>query len=209
MVDFSKYFDRVYVINLDRRPDRFEAFQAEMSKFGIENIERFSAVDGTTIMANNIPLLAGEIGVLESHLEIIKKCHEDGVENVLILEDDVFFTEEITRLDEYMSSVPNDWDFIYFGGNHLYGQPPLKVNDKVIKLNFTVALQCVAINKSMFETILAILPKRRKQVDAYYADLHNVFNAYGFYPNMAKQVAGFSDIQNRHVDYTGFFRDEE
>jgi len=207
MIDFKKYFDKVYVINLDRRPDRFDSFKKELEKYGIENVERFSAIDGNTIMSNNIPLLAGEIGVLESHLQIIQNCKEKGFKNVLILEDDVYFTEEILKINEYMSMVPTDWDFIYFGGNHVYGKPPQLINQKVIKLNFTVALQCVAINSSMFEIIEAILPKRQKQVDAYYAELHNIFNAYGFYPNMAKQTAGFSDIQNRNVDYSNYFRD--
>jgi hypothetical protein len=206
-VNLKKYFDKVYVINLDRRPDRYESFKKEIGKYDIESIERFSAVDGTTIMSNGIPLLSGEIGVLESHLNIVKKCVEEGVKNVLILEDDVYFTDEILKLDEYMSMVPKDWDFIYFGGNHVYGTPPEPINDKIIKLNFTVALQCVAINSSIFEVIEAVLPKRKKQVDGYYADLHKTFNAYGFYPNMAKQVAGFSDIQNRNVDYSNFFRD--
>jgi GR25 family glycosyltransferase involved in LPS biosynthesis len=207
MINLSKYFDKVYVINLDRRPDRYEAFQKEIAKYGIENVERFSAIDGATIMANNIPLLAGEIGVLESHLEIIKKCKQDGAKNVLILEDDVYFSNEMLKLDEYMNNVPSDWDFIYFGGNHVYGQPPQLINDKIVKLNFTVALQCVAINSSMFEIIEAILVKRQKQVDAYYAELHNRFNAYCFYPSMAKQTAGYSDIQNRNVDYSSYFKD--
>ena len=207
MINLSKHFDKIYVINLDRRPDRYEAFQQEMAKYGIENIERFSAIDGATIMANNIPLLAGEIGVLESHLEIVRKCKEEGLNNVLIMEDDVYFSDEILKLDEYMASVPKDWEFLYFGGNHVYGEPPVLVNDKVIKLNYTVALQCVAINGSIFEVIEGVLPKRQKQVDAYYADLQETFNAYGFYPNMAKQRAGFSDIQNRNVDYSNFFKD--
>ena len=43
------------------------------------------------------------------------------------------------------------------------------VNDKVIKLNYTVALQCVAINSSVFDVVEGVLPKRQKQVDAYYA----------------------------------------
>ena len=207
MIDLKKHFDKIYVINLDRRPDRYEKFKEEMLKHGIENVERFSAIDGTTITANGTPLLAGEIGVLLSHLEIIKKSREEGLNNVLIMEDDVYFSNEITKLDEYMSTVPSDWDFIYFGGNHVYGQPPMLVNEKLIKLNYTVALQCVAINNSMFEVIEAILPKMKKQVDAYYAELHDTFNAYGFYPNMAKQTAGFSDIQNRNVDYSNYFKD--
>jgi len=207
MVNLKKYFDAIYVINLDRRPDRYKSFLKEIEKFSITEVERFPAVDGATIMSNDISLLAGELGVLESHLCIIQKCKKNGFNNVLILEDDVYFTEEILKLDDYMSMVPSDWDFIYFGGNHVYGQPPKLINDKIIKLNFTVALQCVAINSSMFDIIERVLPKRQRQVDAYYAELHNRFNVYGFYPNMAKQTAGFSDIQNRNVDYSNYFRD--
>lgn len=205
MIDLTKYFDRIYVINLDRRQDRYDSFKKEMAKYGIENIERFSAIDGATLNKTT-SLLPGEIGVLLSHFEIIKKCKEEGLKNVLILEDDVYFSNEILKLSEYMSLVPTDWDFIYFGGNHVYGQPPELINEKILKLNYTVALQCVAINSTIFDVIEAILPKMKKQVDAYYADLHKTFNAYGFYPSMAKQVAGFSDIQNRIVDYSNYFK---
>ena len=207
MVNLKKHFDKIYVINLDRRPDRFETFKKELSKYDINDVEKFSAIDGSKIEIINSPILSGELGVLESHLEIIRKCKEENIKNVLILEDDVYFTDEVLNLDDYMSKVPSDWDFIYFGGNHVYGQKPQLINDKIIKLNFTVALQCVAINSSMFEIIEMVLSKKQKQVDGYYADLHNRFNAYGFYPNMAKQKAGFSDIQNRNVDYSNFFID--
>jgi GR25 family glycosyltransferase involved in LPS biosynthesis len=95
MVNLSKYFDKIYVINLDRRPDRYESFKTEMCKFGIKNIEKFSAIDGNLITQNNVKLLAGEIGILQSHLTIIKKCKEEGLNNVLIMEDDVFFSDEI------------------------------------------------------------------------------------------------------------------
>lgn len=205
MIDFNKYFDKTYCINLDRRPDRFERFTTESQKFGIKNVERFSAIDGASIFSDGIPLLKGEIGILLSHLNIIKKAKVEGFKNVLILEDDVLFTDEIKNIDEYMSKVPSDWDFIYFGGNHNYGPKPTLINDKVLKLNFTVALQCVAINHTMFEIIEAILPNMKKQVDTYYAELHSRFNAYGFHPSIAKQVAGFSDIQNKNVDYNNFF----
>ena len=207
MVNLNKHFDKIYVINLDRRPDRFETFKKELSKYDINDVEKFSAIDGSKIEIINSPILSGELGVLESHLEIIRKCKEENIKNVLILEDDVYFTDEVLNLDDYMSKVPSDWDFLYFGGNHVYGQKPELINDKIIKLNFTVALQCVAINSSMFEIIEMVLSKKQKQVDGYYADLHNRFNAYGFYPNMAKQKAGFSDIQNRNVDYSNFFID--
>lgn len=152
-------------------------------------------------------LMSGELGILETHFNLIKKCKEDKLNNVLIMEDDVFFTNEFKNLENYMSKVPNDWDFILFGGNHVYGKPPIKINDKVLKLNHTVALHCVVIKNTMFDVILNILNKKTKQVDAHYADLQKGYNTYCFYPNLAKQSVGFSDIQNKVVDYNLFFKD--
>ena len=209
MINLEKYFDKIVCINLDRRPDRYERFKSEMEKFNIKNVQRFSAVDGNTITETNTALLKGEVGILLSHLNIIKNAKKEGLKNILIMEDDVFFTDEIKNIDDYLQKVPNDWDFIYFGGNHVYGPKPTPINDKVLKLNYTVALQCVAINHTMFEIIEAILPNMKKQVDGYYAELHDRFNAYGFYPNMAKQIYDFSDIQNKYVNYTNFFIDEK
>jgi GR25 family glycosyltransferase involved in LPS biosynthesis len=206
MINLNNYFDKIYCINLDKRQDRYHLFKSEMAKYGIENVERYSAIDGE-LLANPTKLLNGELGILQTHINLIEKCLNDGVEKILIMEDDVYFTTTINELDSYMSLVPSNWDFIYFGGNHKYGQPPKKLNDKILKLNFTVALHCVAIHKRVFETILEILKYKNKQVDAYYGDLQKSFNAYGFYPNMAKQMVGYSNIQNCYADYNNFFTD--
>lgn len=201
MVNLKKYFDKIFVINLDKRPDRYQTFKEEMNKYGIEGVERISAVDGSSTGILNNRLLQGEIGVLMSHLEIIKKCKSEGLKNVLILEDDLYFTDEIQKIDDYMSVVPDDWNFIYFGGNHVYGPKPSKINDKILRLNYTVALHCVAINSDMFDLIEKTLPEMSKPVDVYYAELHKNYPSYGFYPNMAKQKPGYSNIQNGMVDY--------
>jgi len=202
----KKYFDAIYCINLDRRPDRWSQAEAEFNKFGILNsIQRFSAIDGN-LLSNQTTLLKGELGVLETHISILNKSIEDNVDSILILEDDVNFTSEFLNLEQYMSAVPSDWDFIYFGGNHTYGQPLQKINDKIVKLNFTVALHCVAIKKRIFKKLLKILTLREHQVDKYYAYVHKLTNAYGFYPNMATQKQGFSDIQNRNVNYDVYFK---
>lgn len=204
MIDFKDYFEEVYVINLDRRPDRYESFLSELKMYDLNGATRYPAIDGSTL-TNNTPLLSGELGVLLTHHNIIKECMNRNLSNVLVLEDDVQFTNEINNVSEYVSKLPDDWDFIYFGGNHKYGKPPEPINDKVIKLNYTVALQCVAIKNTMFEILDNILTKQKKQVDTYYAELHDRFNAYGFNPSIAKQKIGFSDIQNRVVDYNIYF----
>jgi glycosyl transferase family 25 len=207
MIDLKKYFDKIYCINLDSRPDRWESVQKEFDKWGITDVERFSAINGNELPKETLKgLLPGEVGVLLTHLELARKCKEEGLNNVLILEDDVYFSEEILKLDEYMSKLPEDWEMLYLGGNHHYGDKPEIINDKILKLNFTVALHCVAINKPMFDVIEAILKRFKKQVDTHLAEIQPNFNVYGFHPNMAFQTAGFSDIQNRDVNYDRFFK---
>lgn len=45
-IRFSEYFDQVYLLNMDRRPDRLEQFNKRASKWGI-SFKRVSAVDGS------------------------------------------------------------------------------------------------------------------------------------------------------------------
>lgn len=201
----SNYFNKIYCINLNRRIDRWESVQKEFQKYNLEDIQRYEAIDGSKL-TDQTKLLKGELGVLNTHIEIIKKSINESCESILIIEDDVIFTDEIKLLDDYLKEVPENWDFIYFGGNHVYGKTVHKITNKILKLNYTVALQCVAIKNTQFEKILQITQKKEKQIDAYYADLHNSSNAYGFFPNMAKQKPDFSDIQNRFVDYNYFFK---
>tara|TARA_R110000851_G_scaffold848_3_gene2891 strand:- start:16103 stop:16738 length:636 start_codon:yes stop_codon:yes gene_type:complete len=205
------YFDKTYCINLERRPDRWSKVIVEFKKVGFfDDVTKYKAIDGkeldTSKFKHNPNLLLGELGVMETHINIIREAKESEFSSILIVEDDVQFTNEINDLKGYMDSVPDNWDMIYFGGNHIYGKPPIKVNDKIIRLNKTVALQCVAIRNTVYDKILNLTRLRNKQIDGYYADLHPVINAYGFTPNMAVQTIDYSDIQNKVVNYTNFFK---
>ena len=40
---FNSFFDRIFVINLDHRTDRWEQVTKQFKQFGITNFERFSA----------------------------------------------------------------------------------------------------------------------------------------------------------------------
>ncbi len=204
-MSFNKYFDNIFCINLDQREDRWKEAQREFESFGIENVTRFSAVDGKTRPKFH-PLLPGELGVLESNLNLVKQANKDNLPNFLMLEDDVVFSEELRNLDKYMSNIPDDWDMIYFGGNHKYSHPPQQINETTLKLHYTVAIHCVAIKSTVYDVIENILSKRKKQVDNYYTLVQQSFNVYCTNPSIAFQREGFSDIQNRVVNYDGYLR---
>lgn len=73
-MDINKIYK--YVVNLDRRPDRMQSIQFEMDYIGWD-FERFSAVD-----------LNNHGGCSLSHIEIIKKAMEKGLDEVMVIEDD-------------------------------------------------------------------------------------------------------------------------
>ncbi|MDX1924134.1 MAG: glycosyltransferase family 25 protein [Rickettsiaceae bacterium] len=49
----SAKFDNVYVLSLDRKPERYEKVSKELAKVGLEH-QRFSASDGYSILAKNL-----------------------------------------------------------------------------------------------------------------------------------------------------------
>ena len=206
-MSLKKYFDKIYCINLDRRTDRWDETQTELKKWGLENeVVRYSGIDGNTLK-NETQIKGGELGILNTHLKIINESKEKEYKNILILEDDIEFTEKIKLLDEYMSIVPNDWDMIYFGGNHNkhMGKKINYLNDKIIKLEETYGIHCVAINDSIYDLILNVIDKRKKPIDVYYADIQKNYNCYGFNPSIALQRVSYSDIQNKVTDYKWLF----
>jgi len=78
-------YDKVYCINLDRRPDRFAEFNRNViDGLGIDKniFERISAID--TSSKN----MSGAIGCNLSHLKIWKDMIDNGYESALVFEDD-------------------------------------------------------------------------------------------------------------------------
>lgn len=203
MENFIKNFDKIYCVNLNRRPDRLEEVQKEFERVGLSGIERFEAIDGSTYDWSHTKshLLVGELGLIETHINIIKEAIDKKYESILIFEDDVYFNDEFLKIDEYMVALPTDWEMLYLGGNHTYGRPPEHINNKVLRLNRTYTTHAIAIKSSLFELILENTKLMEKQIDVYYADLHTIKNVYGFSPNLALQRIDFSDIQNRQVSY--------
>ena len=137
MKTLNDCFEKIYCVNLERRPERWDLCKEAFSQYNI-NVERYEAVDGTK--HDRVGRMShGEVGCLLSHLNILKKCKEDNVSNVLILEDDVEFRPNFDKLfSEYIEEVP-EWDILYLGATHALcypymNRPPIKVTDHVYKV---------------------------------------------------------------------------
>ena len=89
----------VYVINLDRRPDRWAAMSAQLDRLGIE-ATRIAAVDKESLAGDPALLRmgAGHVACARSHYKAMQALVDCGAPAALVLEDDVEVGEEVPAL---------------------------------------------------------------------------------------------------------------
>lgn len=117
-------FDRVHLMNLDRRPDRLESFNSGLEAAGWPFAKplRFRAIDGQKVEPpKGYTQQPGAWGCMRGHIRIWEDAMMDGLRNVFVFEDDcVFHRNFATMLPAFLADVPDDWDMIYLGGLHRY-----------------------------------------------------------------------------------------
>lgn len=209
----NDFFDKIYCINIDRRTDRWESCLKEFEKYGLI-VERFSAVDGNTENYNLGYPHDNELAGAISHLNVIKKSKDLDLKNVLILEDDVVFIENLNQFFQFLITLlPADWDGVHFGGNHVGGLSMINAN--IGKMNKSYALHAYGLNNKSYDPIILYMENCINNViqngkdvikvsvaaDFFMADLHKNLNFYCFRPHIAWQREDYSDIQRSKVNY--------
>ena len=101
------YFDRIFCINLDSRPDRWESVSEQFSKHSID-VERISGIDGSKMNLEFPPeIKEGAVGCALSQFFAIKYAKQLNLKDFLLLEDDVEFHENINELfSKHIHEVP-------------------------------------------------------------------------------------------------------
>ncbi len=114
---FLNCFDRIFVINLLERTDRRKAINNELVWIGAlerDKIEIFPAVKPAE--PGGFPSI-GARGCFMSHLEILRKARDLGMQRILIIEDDLMFNNFLKKhQDEVARHVASDgYDIVYLG----------------------------------------------------------------------------------------------
>jgi len=141
-----KGLNKAFVINLDRRPDRYELFKTNHPSFH-HAVTRVSAVDGKQLKLtpeivhlfrnNDHNWMKAHIGCSSSHYNLWKRVAESEDGAYLLFEDDVKCVPEfVDRVNECVRRMPADTDILYLGGvlpcnRSLYKQVVETVNDVI------------------------------------------------------------------------------
>lgn len=138
-------FDEIYLINLKRRPLRRRRMLASLKEMGI-SVKLLDAVDGKSLTDRQVrdmgikmlpgyndpygkrPLTMGEIGCFLSHYLIWQEMINNGLSQVLILEDDVRFEPNFRNqlrgllMEATTLSSRYRWELIYIGRKRFHSK---------------------------------------------------------------------------------------
>lgn len=195
-------FDRVVVINLDRRPDRLAGFYARLD--GRLDALPYPATDGLEEPAppwwKTTP---GAWGCYQSHRAVIDYALAIGIDSILVLEDDATFVHDfLQRLSAL--EPPADCQMLYLGGQHLSrprpGPPGFVVGRNVNRTHAYAVLGRTALE--ILRDHLRPDPalwRSRHHVDHHFGILHREerIRVYAVSPWLCGQAADTSDVSGR------------
>lgn len=189
--------DNVYVINLDRSPDRLKSITCELERENIK-FERVSAVDGKKLTDEHIKRFCTPfaemfcpkniIACALSHKKVWKKIVKSGLEYGMVFEDDCKLTNGFKHklqlcIDELNENDKN-WDFLYLG----YFGPSMETSNSIMN-----KFQNIILNK--------IQNKNNIHAKYIFVPVSPVgFHSYIISRNCAKKLLQYMKKVHYHID---------
>lgn len=201
--------DRIYIINLDERVDRYIETLRECKRMDIplSIVQRFSA-SKCNFKAN--PELRGHIGCMQSHIAVFHDADKNGYDNIIVLEDDYNFTDD---LDKHASDLETflerkyDFDVVLLSTSRYYRCEPY---DDILSLSFqectTTAGYLVGASgrkrilpiwKDGLEKLVKTEDARTYAVDRCWSVLQKDKKFFVFKNKFGFQRAGYSSITGK------------
>jgi GR25 family glycosyltransferase involved in LPS biosynthesis len=223
-------FDKIYVINLKRRPDRKEALIKALPGLDLTFIE---AVDGKLLSAEQLirekklntsfydpwgKVTMGIFACALSHKKAWDQALMDGVETALFLEDDVYSTYQLLENGYFSKKYENlfneinqyDWDLIHLG-KKTDGQTGIDVSENLVvpkfNTNYNGAHAYVATRNMIKDLSDQYFPVKYA-ADIYLEQFYNSHNTFTLRKNLFKQLSDNFSAENADSDtYYNEFRE--
>lgn len=201
------HYDRIAVISLPEREDRRTRLIKNLRSCGLAEPEDLTWVDAVDGRKENIPAWhqqgPGAWGCRFSQRNAVAQAQRDGLQNVLILEDDaVFHPRAAEMLDRIKNHLPDDWDQFFLGGQHM--SDPRKTQSPLIDQGTSITrTHAYAVHQRIFDDFITRVSddsvyqkNNRWHVDHHFSHLHEIGQWKAYSPSLwfAGQADGASDI---------------
>ena len=197
-----------FYINLDSRPDRKIHVENQLQSIGI-TAQRFNA----------IRLTNGAVGCSMSHLKILENAKANNLEHVLIVEDDVLFTNPNKFVEQFNKFLSKNiaFDVALIAGNNI---PPYQmIDDSCIKVSKCQTTTGYLVLNHYYDTLInnykegisRLIREPDKHInfaiDKWWFNLQGIHNWYLITPLTVTQREDYSDIEKRSTNYSHLMLD--
>jgi hypothetical protein len=207
--------DQIFVINMDERSDRYDAFLRELA-LARAPLHRVTRVVACKPAAGDKTQLGGQIACLRSHIEALRKAQAGQYHHVLVLEDDFCFTSDI---EQHLTDLA-----AFFGRRYLYWicliatskHGAIEPKDDLVSLSFQRVTntaghlvsregieQLLAVFESALDRLKATGDCSTAAVDRCWAVLQPSEKFFVFRRKFGFQASNFSNIEqsiSRYLD---------
>ena len=191
-----------YVINLEKNTERLERVTKELKKINV-TFERFNAIYNEQ----------GIVGCCMSHIECLKIAKNKNLPYVMIWEDDSVFIEDDPK--KFLKAINNftstckTWDVLVLSGNNF--KPYDIINDNYIRVRNVQCANAYIVKRHYYQRMIDVFLISLKYLihtkdriyshDNIWKYLQKKDKWYMIFPNHIIQNPGYSDIENKDVDY--------
>ena len=192
-----EFFEKIVCINLDERTERWTSALIEFSRVGItDRVSRFSGIKNEL----------GHLGCRDSHLAVIQSALDQQLNNILILEDDIVFSDdciEVLQRAIFEIQQLDHWHIVYLGANIDPNRGSLQTaTPTLVRTDFALSTHAYLLNRSVFGEVL----EGAMKFDTYDLFLNQNIVSRGssfiVNPMVCIQKPGYSDVLNTPVDYS-------
>ncbi len=196
-----------FVVNLDRRPDRLESIKSEMFYMNWD-YEKFSAIDTND-----------HGGCSLSHIAIIKRAMAEGLNEVMVIEDDCTFMPYAKSLIDLITEDTSNLDYGIFNLSPTLNRPVNRSENYKTLLDLTnfppkeeyhrgiYATNMIIYHHSIYDEVLKLEPKENLGYyaidDFIYQFVMSKKQSYAPVLPIAPQTSNWSDVS--HGNYNNFY----
>ncbi len=156
------FFEAIYCINLPQETRRWQEVSARFTRLGIAHrVRRFDAI---RTQPNR------QAGRALSHRAVVAEAQRQGLEKILVFEDDVLFTADAaTGLDTAIQELRGrPWDLLYLGACRWNQEFPLLPGfRRLAQAGAVTCTHAVAYHRSVYDRILREVPGDAGTMEAW------------------------------------------
>lgn len=184
--------EKTYIVNLEERIDRL-----------VPLIDKLKSINFPYWVFKAEKNKDGKLGLLHTMKKLLSEALLEGHKIILVLEDDIkFLTDDMLCVQLYMEQLPEKWDCLYLGIN-LFEDNVKLFSSNLIKIKSGYSSHAIVYHRrGMMKILQAILDNETLPYDELLVKyVQPLGNCYCTFPMVFSQHSGYSDIENKEVNY--------